>query len=444
MDIRSRKMTLLQRLSEESEPVSLQELLKKLDLKDSARSVRRWLAEMIQEGVVEKSGSRKAVKYKVVSSEEEPTHLLFSPESKRLIAQMRRPIYERNPITYVDEWIESYIPNESFYIPKKMRELLSQAGKRLRKDDMAGTYAHQIYNRLLIDLSYNSSRLEGNTYSLLETEKLLLEGKTAEGKLDEEKIMILNHKEAIRYLVDQAPRLKVSRETICTVHYLLAENLIIERQHVGKVRDQGVRVGGSAYIPYEDPKQLQAKLDLIAQKAAQIQDPYEQSFFLLVHISYLQAFMDVNKRTARLSSNIPLIQKNLVPLSFNDVSREDYTSAFITIYELQDVRPLLDLYRFSYLRTCVLYDETVKAMGFDEIRARYRTQRRELVRKIILGELKEKDISVAAAKIISQVDLPLVIEDALEDLREIDPIRIAGLGITVEDLNRWKESHKAQ
>lgn len=81
---------------------------------------------------------------------------------------------------------------------------------------------------------------------------------------------------------------------------------------------------------------------------------------------------------------------------------------------------------------------------FDEIRSRYRTQCRELVRKIILGELKEKDISIAAAKIISQTDLLFVIEDALEDLREIDSIRIAGLGITVDDLNRWKESHKAQ
>ncbi len=90
----------------------------------------------------------------------------------------------------------------------------------------------------------------------------------------------------------------------------------------------------------------------------------------------MQAFSDVNKRTARLSANIPLIKNNFVPLSFNDVEREDYTSAMIAIYELQDIRPLLDLYVFSYMRTCALYDSTVKSMGFDEIRVRYRQQRR--------------------------------------------------------------------
>ncbi len=227
------------------------------------------------------------------------------------------------------------------------------AGRRLRKDDIAGTYAHQIYNRLLVDLSYNSSRLEGNTYSLPETQKLLLKGEAAEGKLDEERTMILNHKEAIRYLIDNAPRLQVDSLTICTLHFLLV-GALVEVEDAGRIRREGIKIWGSVYIPYEDPKQLQARLDLIAQKASQIEDPYEQSFFLLVHVSYLQAFIDVNKRTARLSSNIPLIQKNLVPLSFNDVTREDYNSAIITIYELQDIRPLLDLYRFSYLRTCVL------------------------------------------------------------------------------------------
>src|SRR6202030_2042468 len=109
------------------------------------------------------------------------------------------------------------------------------------------------------------------------------------------------------------------------------------------------------------------EFERIIKKAALIENPYEQSLFLLIHITYLQAFSDVNKRTARLSANIPLIKSNLVPLSFNDVDRDDYTSAVIAIYELQNVRPIVDLYVFSYLRTCALYDSTVKTIRFDEV-----------------------------------------------------------------------------
>ncbi len=440
---KSKKMAVLRLLSQESDFTSLRSLVEKLGGTCSDRSVRRWLSEMVREGVVEKFGNKSGTKYKIVLSPLKSTYLPFSPHSEEIVAFVRRPLYERIPVAYADQWIESYEPNQSFYISKELRLLLNQSGKRSRLEDLAGTYAHQIYNRLLVDLSYNSSRLEGNTYSLLETERLLLEGSPAEGKLDEEKIMILNHKEAIRYLVDQAPRLSVDRQVICTLHYLLSDGLV-EAQYAGKVRDYGVRIGGSTYIPYEDPKQLQMRLDVIAQKAAQIEDPYEQSFFLLVHVSYLQAFSDVNKRTARLSSNIPLIKNNFVPLSFNDVNKDDYISAVICIYELQDLRPLLDLYVFSYLRTCGVYDETVKAVGFDEVRVRYRTERRALLRRIILGELKERDVSLEAVKIIPKEALQLFIEDVSEDLRDMDPSRIVGLGITLEQLNYWKFSRTKQ
>ena len=364
----------------------------------------------------------------------------FGPESEKVLKEVRRPLFERIPVGYSDAWFDAYQPNTTFYIPLDLRLQLHKAGKRSRLDDPAGTYAHQIYNRLLIDLSYNSSRLEGNTYSLLDTQKLILEGAGAEGKLEEEKIMILNHKEAIRYLVDSAPKLKMTTQTLCTLHYLLSDGLV-ESSYAGKVRDHTVRIGGSTYIPFEDPKQLQVRLERITQKAALIEDPFEQSLFLLIHISYLQPFSDVNKRTARLSANIPQIKGNLVPLSFNDVEREDYTSAIIAIYELQDVRPLLDLYVFSYLRTCAMYDSTIKAMGFDEIRVRYRGQRRELLRNIILHEITEKEIPAYI-----QANFPLAvkkeekkafIEDLLEDIKDMDENRIAGLGVTQDQLQIW-------
>ncbi|MDB6081758.1 MAG: hypothetical protein JWO53_1030 [Chlamydiia bacterium] len=444
MGFQDKKIAVLQQLRKEVEPISLPQLLEKLGNGYVERSVRRWLAEMGTEGLVEKTGSKRGTQYSAISQpidSSKSAQTCFGPKSQKIIEFVRRPIYEREPVIYANDWFEAYIPNSTFYIPHDFRTKLYTAGTRLKQEDPAGTYAHQIFNRLLIDLSYNSSRLEGNTYSLLDTQRLVLEGASAEGKLDEEKIMILNHKEAIRYLVDTASKLQVNDQTICTLHYLLADGLV-EPQYAGKVRDHGVRIGGSTYIPFEDPKKLQVQLKKITKKAAMIQDPYEQSLFLLIHISYLQSFTDVNKRTSRLSANIPLIKNNLVPLSFNDVEKEDYTSSMIAIYEMQDVQPLLDLYLFSYMRTCTMYDSTIHSLGFDEVRVRYRQQRRALLRHIIENKLTgvtmHEYISKESVELVKEQDRKAFIEDVIEDMREADLSRIAGLGITPDQLNTWK------
>lgn len=446
MEFTDEKLAVFRQLQQELTPVSLKGMLIKLGSNFKERSVRRWLAEMVKEGLIEKIGNRRASKYRVLQNIGLPqVSSCFSPKSLPAIALVRRPIYERPPVAYADEWFDAYIPNHTYYIPENIRIQLYKEGKRSKNEDPAGTYAHQIFSRLLIDLSYNSSRLEGNTYSLLDTQRLVLEGKGVEGKLDEEKVMILNHKEAIRYLVDQAPYINVSSQTFCTLHYLLADGLV-ESQYAGKIRDHGVRIGGSTYIPFENPKKLDDQLSQIAQKASLIENPYEQSFFLLVHLTYLQAFTDVNKRTARLSANIPLVKQNLVPLSFNDVEREDYTAAVIAIYELQDVQPLVDVYAFSYFRACALYDSTVKALGFDEVRVRYRTQRRAVLREIIVhrlyGDSLKKYIAAQAVERVAQKDQAAYIEDINEDLQQMDESRIVGLGITLDEFKNWQAFSK--
>ena len=443
MEFTDEKLAVFRQLRQESSPIGLKELLPKLGSSFKERSVRRWLAEMVREGFIEKIGNRRASKYKVLQHIDfQQPNSCFSQKSLPAIAWVRRPIYERVPVAYADEWFDSYIPNKTFYIPESIRVQLYREGKRSQREDPAGTYAHQIFSRLLIDLSYNSSRLEGNTYSLLDTQRLLLEGKGVEGKLDEEKVMILNHKEAIRYLVDQAPYINLSPQTFCTLHYLLSDGLV-ETQHAGKIRDHGVRIGGSTYIPYENPNRLNNQLGQIAEKASSIEDPYEQSFFLLVHLTYLQPFIDVNKRTARLSANIPLVKKNLVPLSFNDVEREDYTAAVIAIYELQDIQPLVDVYAFSYLRGCALYDSTVKTLGFDEVRVRYRAERRNALREIITqrlhGEALRKYIASQATENVAEKEREAFIQDIGEDLEQMDESRIAGLGVPFAEFKRWRE-----
>jgi len=216
---------------------------------------------------------------------------------------------------------------------------------------------------------------------------------------------------------------------------------LVEWKHSGKVRDHTVRIGGSTYIPIEGQRNLQKQLERIITKASLIINPHEQSLFLLIHLSYLEAFSDVNKRTARLAANIPLIPRNLVPCSFNDIERDDYISVMIAIYEFQEVTPIIDLYVYSYLRTCQAYDATVRDVKFDALRVRYRQQRRAITREIItkrlVGDLMLHYIDISLASCIPQSDFNDVKEDILEDLNRMDSISIAGLGISQEELALW-------
>ena len=306
MKLNEKKLALLHLLQQETIPLGLGEILKKLPGEPKERTVRRWLNEMAEEGLLQKKGQKRTTTYQTLKQKRETQSDCFSQNSLSAIEYAQKPLYERQPTSYNEEWFDSYQPNSSFYLPALNREQLHEAGARATNKDPAGTYAHQIFNRLLIDLSYNSSRLEGNTYSLLDTERLLLSGASAEGKLDEENVMILNHKEAIRYLVENAPRLTLDHQTICTLHYLLADGLV-EPKYAGKLRDHWVKITGSTYIPYDASERLQSQLGKVVEKASKIVDVFEQSLFLLIHISYLQAFSDANKRTARLSANIPLM-----------------------------------------------------------------------------------------------------------------------------------------
>ena len=432
-----RKMAVLEVLDDQSKPLGLPQILALLPSEFPERTVRRWLAEFVDEGRLVRTGRRRGTRYE--TSRVDVHEGIFSPGALEVLAQVRQPLFARPPVSYNFDWFDSYAPNStSYFDPTRLAALANQGLSRFDQEP-AGTYARQIYNRLLIDLSYNSSRLEGNTYSLIDTERLVLEGTRADGKLDEEMVMILNHKEAIRHLVDNATRLEVAYDEICTLHYLLSDGLV-PVSYAGKIRDQGVRVGGSTYVPLENERMLLRQLSAVAEKAAAIVNPYEQSLFLLVHVAYLQAFSDVNKRTSRLCANIPLIRHNRVPLSFNLVEKDDYASAMIAVYELNDCRPLADLYYASYARTCREYEAMAEALGFDEIRVRYRQQRRDAVGTIVNEELtgtaRDEFLALAVETIPNEHRMSFL-EDVKEDLDTLSPHRIAGLAVSQRQLRRY-------
>jgi len=144
-------------------------------------------------------------------------------------------------------------------------------------------------------------------------------GREAAGKDHREAQMILNHKAAIELLVEQAEDIGLNSFTFFNLHALLSENLLADPSESGRLRQRIVEVSGTVFHPLDIPQQIDRYFRMILDKADAIEDPFEQAFFIMAHIPYLQPFVDVNKRVSRLGANIPLIRRNLCPLSFIDV-----------------------------------------------------------------------------------------------------------------------------
>ena len=304
---------------------------------------------------------------------------------------VRQPLAARRPVGYDRTFLDSYRPNETFYLSEAERLHLQEVGPPVIGDQPAGTYARQILNRLLIDLSWNSSRLEGNTYSLLDTTRLLELGEEAEGKQRVEAQMILNHKEAIEFLVEEAGRIGFDRHTILSLHALLADNLLPDPRAPGRLRHIPVDIGGSVFHPLQTPALIEECFDQILATAAAISDPFEQAFFVLVQLPYLQPFDDVNKRVSRLAANIPLIKANLVPLSFEDLPRDLYTEAVLGLYEMTRMELLRDVFIWAYGRSAARYAAVRQSLGEpDPFRLQHRSALREVVGAVIRERMNKK------------------------------------------------------
>ncbi|MFT5109748.1 MAG: hypothetical protein ACI9UA_005398 [Pseudoalteromonas tetraodonis] len=348
----------------------------------------------------------------------------LSVEAIEIRTEINRPLMERRPVAYNAEFLSSYIPNETCYLPAPLREDLAKLGKVGVSQLPAGTYLRKVMDRLLIDLSWNSSRLEGNTYSLLETQRLLDIGEAVEGKSLVEAQMILNHKDAIEMLAENADELAFDTYTICNLHAVLSDGLVSSPMQSGRVRTDPVGISGTVFNPLNQPQFLQDRFEEVLEKAEAIADPFEQSFFTLVHLPYLQAFEDVNKRLSRLACNIPLVKWNLCPLSFVKVPKAEYVSALVGVYELNRVDFLRDVFVWAYRRSCDLYGQVRSLLGEpDPFRVRYRSDLKRYVREVVRGGMDKCEaaalIARAAAQEVPELDrevFVMLVEDELSYL----------------------------
>ena len=342
---------------------------------------------------------------------EEEAAIALSPAAKEIRGHLRRPPEARQPVGYNRAFLDSYRPGESFYLTAPERARLAEAGQHhTNVQQPAGTYARQILNRLLIDLSWNSSRLEGNTYSLLDTRRLIEFGEEAQGGNRLEAQMILNHKDAVEFLVGNAMDIGFNRYTILNLHAILASNLLVDPGAAGKLR----------YAP----QLIEECFDQLLASAAAIGDPFEQAFFVMAQLPYLQPFDDVNKRVSRLAANIPFIKVNLSPLSFTDVPRGLYADAMLGVYELNRVELLRDVFIWAYERSAARYAAVRQSLGEpDPFRLRHRDALRAIVADIVRARAPRAQ---AAQRIASWADQNVAADDRPR-FREVAEAEVLGL-----------------
>jgi Fic family protein len=204
--------------------------------------------------------------------------------------------------------------------------------------------------------------------------------------------MILNHKGAIEFLIDSANEIGFNRYTLLNLHALLCDNLLEDPTASGRLRTIPVGIGHTTFLPLEGPHRIEECFDQVMDTAAAIRDPFEQAFFAMVHLPYLQPFVDVNKRVSRLAANIPLIQHNLCPLSFVDVSQATYISAMLGIYELNRIELLRDVFVWAYKRSCARYSAVRQSLGEpDPFRLQYREQIAQLVTEVVHKKMSKPE-----------------------------------------------------
>jgi len=404
---------------------TIEEIKQATELDIELRTLQRRLAEMAKQGIIIKTGHKRSTKWLSAKNGISETNLYenaqndlipLTVKSREIISSLSKPLQQRQPIGYNIEFLRSYKPNLDAYLSAADKMKLLQIGNTGKPDFPAGTYAKQILQRFMIDLSWNSSRLEGNTYSLLDTERLISQGKSADDKSAMDAQMILNHKDAIEFLVQSPDNIGFNRYTILNLHAMLSNNLLPDPAASGRLRTIGVGIGKSVFTPLIIPQQIEEMFETILSKTNEIKDPFEQAFFIMVQLPYLQAFDDVNKRVSRLAANIPLIKFNYSPITFIDVPKDLYTLGLLGVYELNNYTLLKDVFVWAYERSASRYASIRQTIGEPDLfRLNYRDKLRSIITQIISNSMGRSE----ASRLIAEKSREIPSEDQFRFINEV-------------------------
>ena len=442
------EQVLLHTLTTASTALTLTELLQRHpDI--ARRTAQRWLSQWLQAGKLTSHKDGRNIRYQVLAAftpqGDFPAHIPLSADSRDILAYINQPVLARKPIGYQRDFLDSYQPNRSAYLPEPLRRQLHKMGSTGASNRPAGTYGRAILNRLLIDLSWASSHLEGNTYSRLDTRALIEQGTVAAGKAQTETQMILNHKSAIELLIDNISTAGFNRYTVMNLHSALSENLLPNPADEGRLRQHLVEISQSTYRPLDVPPQIIIQFDTLLEKANQISDPFEQAFFVMVHLPYLQPFADVNKRTSRLAANLPLLQHNLCPLTFLGVPEAAYSQAILGVYEMTRVELLRDVFVWAYERSTQEYTALKQNLAEpDPLRLRYRELIKRVIREVVLAPNTDSldMIRQAVAQIVDLTERDEVQALLIDELRRLHEGVLARYGLRPSEWERWSDAQQ--
>lgn len=317
------------------------EIMAGLTKAPSDSTMKRLLSAAVKEGNIETAGRGPATKYKLTPQ----AHVTMPLD---LATYFDKDIDEREvQESFNFDLIRDVLPKVEIFTKEEL-EVLNAAQMEFEKntEGMTELEYRKEMERLGVDLSWKSSQIEGNTYSLLETERLLKDKQTASGKTKEEAIMLLNHKDALDFVLDVPDYLKeLSVHRIEDIHSILTKELEVDRN----IRHRRVGITGTNYRPLDNEFQIREALEDTCTLVNGKDNVFEKALLTLVLLSYIQAFVDGNKRTARISSNAILIANGYCPISFRTVDSIDYKKAMLMFYEQNNIAAFKKIFIEQFL-----------------------------------------------------------------------------------------------
>lgn len=317
------------------------EIMAGLTRAPSDSTMKRLLSAAVKEGNIETAGRGPATKYKLTPQ----AHVTMPLD---LATYFDKDIDEREvQESFNFDLIRDVLPKVEIFTKEEL-EVLNDAQMEFEKntEGMTELEYRKEMERLGVDLSWKSSQIEGNTYSLLETERLLKDKQTASGKTKEEAIMLLNHKDALDFVLDIPDYLKeLSVHRIEDIHSILTKELEVDRN----IRHRRIGITGTNYRPLDNEFQIREALEDTCTLVNGKDNVFEKALLTLVLLSYIQAFVDGNKRTARITSNAVLIANGYCPISFRTVDSIDYKKALLMFYEQNNIAAFKKIFIEQFL-----------------------------------------------------------------------------------------------
>lgn len=304
--------------------------------KGSYSTVKRTVAKLLDSRQIVAEGRRRATRYRVSSTSQLLGYIDIAAYFEKEIDE--REIQDGFNFQLVREILATV---DVFTAEEVSR--LQQLQEEFRENitHMSPETYNKEMERLAIDLSWKSSQIEGNTYSLLETERLIKDKETAAGKPKDDATMLLNHKEALNFIIDNPDYLMpLTIARIEDIHSILIKDLLVERN----IRQRRVGISGTNYKPLDNEYQIREALEDMCTLINSKTNVFEKSLLALVLLSYIQAFNDGNKRTARIISNAILIGNQYCPISFRTIDSIEYKKAMLIFYEQNNISGFKEIF----------------------------------------------------------------------------------------------------